>query len=73
MAVKTNWYKEAVVYQIYPFSFMDSNNDGMGDIPGIISKLDYIRDCTVIDSQVKGVMRVYVATTKINASSPTPR
>lgn len=44
MGVKTNWYKEAVVYQIYPFSFMDSNNDGMGDIPGIISKLDYIRD-----------------------------
>ena len=42
--MKTNWYKEAVVYQIYPFSFMDSNNDGMGDIPGIISKLDYIKD-----------------------------
>ena len=47
MAVKTNWYKEAVVYQIYPLSFMDSNNDGMGDIPGIISKLDYIRDLGV--------------------------
>ena len=44
MSVKTNWYKEAVVYQIYPLSFKDSNNDGMGDIPGIISKLDYIRD-----------------------------
>lgn len=43
-AVKTDWFREAVVYQIYPFSFMDSNNDGMGDIPGIISKLDYIRD-----------------------------
>lgn len=41
---KTNWYKEAVVYQIYPLSYMDSNNDGIGDIPGIISKLDYIRD-----------------------------
>jgi len=44
MGVKTNWYKEAVVYQIYPLSYMDSNNDGMGDIRGIISKLDYIRD-----------------------------
>jgi len=42
--VKTRWYKNAVVYQIYPFSFMDSNNDGWGDIEGIISKLDYIRD-----------------------------
>lgn len=39
---RTNWYKEAIVYQIYPFSFMDSNNDGFGDIPGIISKLDYL-------------------------------
>ena len=44
MAAKTNWYKEAVVYQIYPLSFMDSNNDGMGHICGIISKLDYIKE-----------------------------
>jgi glycosidase len=41
---KTNWYKEAVVYQIYPLSFKDSNNDGMGDIPGIISRLDHIKE-----------------------------
>ena len=47
MAAKTNWYKEAVVYQIYPLSYMDSNNDGIGDIPGVISKLDYIRDLGV--------------------------
>lgn len=39
---KTDWYKNAVVYQIYPFSFMDANNDGWGDIEGIISKLDYL-------------------------------
>ncbi len=44
MPAKTNWYKEAVVYQIYPISFMDANNDGIGDIRGIISKLDYIKD-----------------------------
>ena len=36
---RTRWYKDAVVYQIYPYSFMDSDNDGMGDINGIISKL----------------------------------
>ncbi|MFD2446964.1 alpha-glucosidase [Bacillus sp. CGMCC 1.16607] len=39
-----NWWKEAVVYQIYPRSFMDSNADGVGDLPGIISRLDYLKD-----------------------------
>ena len=45
--MKTNWYENAIVYQIYPLSFMDSNNDGFGDIDGIISKLDYIKDLGV--------------------------
>lgn len=38
-----DWRKEAVGYQIYPRSFMDSNGDGIGDLQGIISKLDYIK------------------------------
>ncbi|KIW99507.1 uncharacterized protein Z518_11246 [Rhinocladiella mackenziei CBS 650.93] len=41
------WWKEASVYQIYPSSFKDSNHDGIGDIPGILSKLDYIKELGV--------------------------
>ncbi|MFY4774108.1 glycoside hydrolase family 13 protein [Metabacillus sp. RGM 3146] len=42
--MEKKWWKEAVVYQIYPRSFMDSNGDGIGDIRGIISKLDYLKE-----------------------------
>ncbi len=38
----TPWWKKAVVYQVYPKSFQDSNGDGIGDIPGIISRLGYL-------------------------------
>lgn len=41
------WWKEAVVYQIYPRSFKDSNGDGIGDLQGIISKLDYVESLGV--------------------------
>lgn len=37
------WWKEAVIYQIYPRSFMDSNGDGIGDLQGIVSRLDYLK------------------------------
>jgi oligo-1,6-glucosidase len=42
-----DWYKHAVVYQIYPRSFKDSNGDGVGDLQGIISKIDYIKSLGV--------------------------
>jgi alpha-glucosidase len=41
--VHTQWWKEAVAYQIYPRSFMDSNGDGIGDLNGITAKLDYLK------------------------------
>ncbi len=42
--LKKIWWKEAVAYQVYPRSFMDSNGDGIGDLRGVISKLDYLKD-----------------------------
>lgn len=52
------WWKKSVIYQIYPRSFKDSNGDGIGDLQGIISKLDYLKNlgvnalwlCPVFDS-----------------------
>lgn len=43
----SNWWHDAVVYQIYPRSFCDSNGDGIGDLQGIISKLDYLQNLGV--------------------------
>ena len=42
--MKQAWWKESVVYQIYPRSFCDSNGDGIGDLRGILSKLDYLKE-----------------------------
>lgn len=45
--MEKKWWHDKVAYQIYPKSFYDSNGDGIGDIPGIISKLDYLKDLGV--------------------------
>ena len=44
MAITKRWWHDKVAYQIYPKSFLDTNGDGMGDLRGIISKLDYLKD-----------------------------
>ncbi|MGF9911468.1 alpha,alpha-phosphotrehalase [Paenibacillus ehimensis] len=45
--LESDWWKKSVVYQIYPKSFMDSDGDGIGDLQGIIQKLDYLADLGV--------------------------
>ena len=45
--MEKKWWKESVVYQIYQKSFNDSNGDGIGDIRGIIQKLDYLKELGV--------------------------
>lgn len=44
------WLKNAIIYNVYPQSFKDTNGDGIGDLKGIIEKLDYIKDlgCNII-------------------------
>ena len=62
------WWKEEVVYQIYPKSFMDSNDDGIGDVKGIISKLDYLKKlgitmiwvCPIYQSPMDEIGRAHV-------------
>ena len=47
-SVEKKWWKESVVYQIYPRSFKDSNGDGIGDLNGITEKLDYLKELGVV-------------------------
>ena len=47
IACDTLWYKDAIIYQLHVKSFYDGNNDGIGDLPGLISKLDYIAELGV--------------------------
>ena len=60
--MKTRWYKNAVVYQIYPFSFMDSNNDGWGDTTSGILGLQRsgFRRCTNRRTTITGMTSVTI-------------
>src|SRR5262245_30628152 len=50
------WWQSAVFYQIYPWSFQDSNADGIGDLPGIQSRLDYFKDGTPASLGVDAIL-----------------
>jgi alpha-glucosidase len=63
--VQRPWWKDAVVYQIYPASFKDSNGDGIGDLKGIMSELDYIRSI--------GVDVIWICPSSLCFSSAKPR
>ena len=45
-----NWWRGGVIYQVYPRSFFDSNGDGVGDLPGVLHKLDYIASLNIYES-----------------------
>ena len=47
MNTNAKWWQKAVIYEVYPRSFQDSDGDGIGDIPGLISRLDYIKSLGV--------------------------
>lgn len=47
MKKNENWWRQAAIYQIYPRSFKDSNADGIGDIKGITSKIDYLKSLSL--------------------------
>ena len=57
------WFKDSVVYQIYPMSFQDSNNDGLGDLAGITQRLQYIHN---LGADVIWLNPIYVSPNKDN-------
>ena len=61
LMMDADWWKKTIIYQIYPRSFCDSNGDGVGDLRGIISKLDYIKElgvqCVWLNPIYKSPMR----------------
>ena len=52
---RKKWWKNAVIYQIYPKSFQDSNGDGIGDLQGIIQRLDYLEELGIDAVWLSGI------------------
>ena len=60
MKHKKDWYKDLVIYQIYPRSFKDGNNDGIGDLKGMIEKLDYLKAKAILHAEGAGASLILV-------------
>ena len=61
--IQKTWWKEAIIYQIYPRSFQDSDGDGIGDLNGITSRLDYIQSLGVDIIWLNSLPTMIMATT----------
>ena len=70
-AAEQLWYKDAIIYQLHVKSFFDSNNDGIGDFPGLISKLDYIADLGVNYGCCRSIPRRCLTTATISVAIAT--
>jgi alpha-glucosidase len=55
------WWETAVIYQIYPLTFADSNGDGIGDLQGIIEKLDYLNDGNADSETSLGIDAIWLS------------
>jgi len=68
------WYKDAIIYQVHVKSFFDSNNDGIGDFPGLIDKLDYIAWASTPSGCCRSILRrgATTATTSRNTAASIP-
>lgn len=66
LSAEGKWWQEGIIYQIYPLTFADANGDGIGDLEGIISKLDYLNDGNPDSDRALGIDAIWLS--PINAS-----
>ena len=68
--MERKWWHDKIFYQIYPKSFYDSNGDGIGDLQGIIQKLDYLKELGVDVLWLSPIYKSPIITPSIHGSAP---